>query len=95
VVETLVFAYLLFWFWAWFGLVYRPVFPLWVRILIAVFLIFTKPNAPFFEKYEKAMNRYRKAEGLPDEYYEEFPWFRPENDQDGGDNGTNEQLDSE
>lgn len=82
VVETLRFVYFLFWLWAWYGLVYRPRLPLWGRILIAIVLIFTKMEAPCFEKYEKAMNRYRKAEGLPDEYYEEFPWFRPEREEE-------------
>ncbi len=75
-VEALRLGYTLFWLWGWYGLVYRPVFPLWVRVLIAVFPVFTKMEAPFFQSYEKAMNRYRKAEGLPDEYYEEFPWSR-------------------
>ena len=93
VVETLRFGYFLFWLWAWYGLVYRPMFPLWVRILIAIVLIFTNMEAPFFEKYEKAMNRYRKAEGLPDEYYEEFPWFRPEGEEGTTSGGEEEDED--
>jgi len=55
--ETALFIYFLFWLWAGYGVVYKWKLPLVLRIVIGIVLVFTKPEAPFFEPYEKAMKR--------------------------------------
>ena len=55
--ELLFFSYIIFWIWAWYGIVGAERWPLLGRIMIGILLFFARPTGIPFIPYEKAMKR--------------------------------------